>query len=218
MPPGERQAMLAARPGDGDGRRARSSKRPRPRRCRQGGGRCRDPRPPARHPHRRPSGEDHARAGTPVCRRHRRTRACREQRPEAKPADGRQPAQDHRRGDGRGLRRLRRRRRRPRRAPHDIVFEVAPHRRRGMPEVQGPVPRQHPVQYGIQALVINLLVAQMLSLRRRARAGGLRHQALRGLGHAFTMRHGRRPPWRTSCNARCRRFRINSKWLHVVGP
>ncbi len=31
------------------------------------------------------------------------------------------------------------------------------------------------------------------------------------------MRHGRRPPWRTSCNARCRRFRINSKWLHVVG-
>ncbi len=41
-----------------------------------------------------------------------------------------------------------------------------------MPEVQGPdqgpVPRQHPVQYGIgiQALVINLLVAQMLSLRR----------------------------------------------------
>ncbi len=44
-----------------------------------------------------------------------------------------------------------------------------------------------------------------------------RYQALRGLGHAFTMRHGRRPPWRTSCNARCRRFRINSKWLHVVG-
>ncbi len=69
-----------------------------------------------------------------------------------------------------------------------------------------------------QALVINLLVAQMLSLRRRARAGDLRHQALRGLGYAFTMRHGRRPPWRTSCNARCRRFRINSKWLHVVGP
>ncbi len=38
-----------------------------------------------------------------------------------------------------------------------------------MPEVQGPGPisRQHPVQYGIgiQALVINLLVAQMLSLR-----------------------------------------------------
>ncbi len=52
----------------------------------------------------------------------------------------------------------------------------------------------------------------------RARAGDLRHQALRGLGYAFTMRHGRRPPWRTSCNARCRRFRINSKWLHVVGP
>ncbi len=53
-----------------------------------------------------------------------------------------------------------------------------------MPEVQGPgpVPRQHPVQYGIgiQALVINLLVAQMLSLRRRARAGDFRHQALRG--------------------------------------
>ncbi len=45
-----------------------------------------------------------------------------------------------------------------------------------------------------------------------------RYQALRGLGYAFTMRHGRRPPWRTSCNARCRRFRINSKWLHVVGP
>ncbi len=44
-----------------------------------------------------------------------------------------------------------------------------------------------------------------------------RYQALRGLGHAFTMRHGRRLPWRTSCNARCRRFRINSKWLHVVG-
>ncbi len=94
MPPGERQAMLAARPGDGDGRRARSSKRPGARRCRQGGGRGRDPRPrhPARHHHRRPSGEDHARAGTPVCRRHRRTRACREQRPEAEPADGRQPA------------------------------------------------------------------------------------------------------------------------------
>ncbi len=53
---------------------------------------------------------------------------------------------------------------------------------------------------------------------RRARAGDLRHQALRGLSYAFTMRHGRRPPWRTSCNARCRRFRINSKWLHVVGP
>ncbi len=90
MPPGERQAMLAARPGDGDGRRARSSKRPGPRRCRQGGGRGRDPRlrHPARHPHRRPSGEGHARAGTPVCRRHRRTRACREQRPEAEPADG----------------------------------------------------------------------------------------------------------------------------------
>ncbi len=52
----------------------------------------------------------------------------------------------------------------------------------------------------------------------RARAGDLRHQALRGLGYAFTMRHGRRPPWRTSCNARCRRFRINGKWLHVVGP
>ncbi len=63
----------------------------------------------------------------------------------------------------------------------------------------------------------SLLVAQMLSLRRRARAGDLRHQALRGLGHAFTMRHGRRPPWRTSCNARCRRFRINGKWLYVVG-
>ncbi len=77
---------------------------------RQGGGRGRDPRPrhPARHHHRRPSGEDYARAGTPVYRRHRRTRACREQRPEAEPADGRQPAQDHRRGDGRGLRRLRR--------------------------------------------------------------------------------------------------------------
>ncbi len=53
---------------------------------------------------------------------------------------------------------------------------------------------------------------------RRVRAGDLRHQALRGLGYAFTMRHGRRPPWRTSCNARCRRFRINGKWLHVVGP
>ncbi len=52
----------------------------------------------------------------------------------------------------------------------------------------------------------------------RARAGDLRHQALRGLSYAFTMRHGRRLPWRTSCNARCRRFRINSKWLHVVGP
>ncbi len=95
---------------------------------------------------------------------------------------------------------------RERRVLYDIVFEVVP--RRGMPEVQGPnqgpVPRKHPVQYGIQALVINLLVAQMLSLRRRARAGDLRHQALRGLGYAFTMRHGRRPPWRTSCNARCR--------------
>ncbi len=40
--------------------------------------------------------------------------------------------------------------------------------------MQGPVPRQHPVQYGIQALVINLLVAQMLSLRRRARAGDIK--------------------------------------------
>ncbi len=37
---------------------------------------------------------------------------------------------------------------------------------------------------------------------RRVRASDLRHQALRGLGYAFTMRHGRRPPWRTSCNAR----------------
>ncbi len=60
----------------------------------------------------------------------------------------------------------------------------------------------------------SLLVAQMLSL---CRAGDLRHQALRGLSYAFTMRHGRRPPWRTSCNARCRRFWINRKWLHVVG-
>ncbi len=107
-----------SRPGDGDGRRARSSKRPGPRRCRQGAERGRDPRPPARHPHRRPSGEDHARAGTPVCRRHRRTRACREQRPEAEPADGRLPAQDHRRGDGR----------RRSGAPHDIVFEVVERR------------------------------------------------------------------------------------------
>ncbi len=99
---------------------------------RQGGGRGRDPRlrHPVRHPHRRPSGEDYARAGTPVCRRHRRTRACRKQGPEAEPADGRQPAQDHRRGNGRGLRRLRRRHRRPRRsgAPHDIVFEVVERR------------------------------------------------------------------------------------------
>ncbi len=192
MPPGERQAMLAARPGDGDGRRARSSKRPGSRRCRQGVGRGRDPRP--RHPHRRPSGEDHVRAGTPVCRRHRRTRACREQRPEAKPADGRQPAQDHRRGDGRGLRRLRRRR--PRRAPHDIVFEVAPRRDQGMPEVQGPVPRQHPVQYGIQALVINLLVAQMLSLRRRARAGDIKLSEASAMLSRCVMGGGRRgaPP------------------------
>ncbi len=51
----------------------------------------------------------------------------------------------------------------------------------------------------------------------RARAGDLRHQALRGLSYAFTMRHGRRLPWRTSCNARCRRFRVAGKWLHVVG-
>ncbi len=74
---------------------------------------------------------------------------------------------------------------RERRVLYDIVFEVVPRRDQGMPEVQGPgpVPRKHPVQYGIgiQALVINLLVAQMLSLRRRARAGDLRHQALRGL-------------------------------------
>ncbi len=71
-------------------------------------------------------------------------------------------------------------------ARHRVRGRRAPRRDQGMPEVQGPnqgpVPRQHPVQYGIgiQALVINLLVAQMLSLRRRARAGDLRHQALRG--------------------------------------
>ncbi len=95
-----------------------------------------------------------------------------------------------------------------------------------MPEVQGPgpVPRQHPVQYGIgiQALVINLLVAQMLSLRRAVALvqaiSGIKLSEATCLSYAFTMRHGRRPPWRTSCNARCRRFRINSKWLHVVGP
>ncbi len=48
---------------------------------------------------------------------------------------------------------------------------------------------------------------------RRVRAGDLRHQALRGLSYAFTMRscHGRRPPWRTSCNARCRRDRISDQ-------
>ncbi len=53
-------------------------------------------------------------------------------------------------------------------ARHRVRGRRALRRRRGMPEVQGPgpVPRQHPVQYGIQALVINLLVAQMLSLRR----------------------------------------------------
>ncbi len=39
---------------------------------------------------------------------------------------------------------------------------------------------------------------------RCVRAGDLWHQALRGLGYAFTMCHGRKPPWRTSCNARCR--------------
>ncbi len=101
---------------------------------------------------------------------------------------------------------------RERRVLYDIVFEVAPRRRRGMPEVQGPgpVPRQHPVQYGIgiQALVINLLVAQMLSLRRAVALvhaiSGIKLSEATCLGYAFTMRHGRRPPWRTSCNARCR--------------
>ncbi len=85
-----------------------------------------------------------------------------------------------------------------------------------MPEVQGPdqgpVSRQHPVQYGIgiQALVINLLVAQMLSLRRAVAfvqaISGIKLSEATCLGYAFTMRscHGRRPPWRTSCNARCR--------------
>ncbi len=55
-------------------------------------------------------------------------------------------------------------------ARHRVRDRRAPRRDQGMSEVQGPgpVPRQHPVQYGIgiQALVINLLVAQMLSLRR----------------------------------------------------
>ncbi len=198
----------ALMPGDGDGRRARSSKRPRPRRCRQGGGRGRDPRPrhPARHPHRRPSGEDHARAGTPVCRRHRRTRACREQGPEAEPADGRQPAQDHRRGDGRGLRR---RHRRPRRsgAPHDIVFEVV-ERRAEIKEcpkckARGRFPDNIPCStasrpssstcWSPKCCPCAVAFVQAIS--------GIKLSEATCLSYAFTMRHGRRPPWRTSCNA-----------------
>ncbi len=100
-----------------------------------------------------------------------------------------------------------------------------------MSEVQGPgpVPRQHPVQYGIgiQVLVINLLVAQMLSLRRRVRAGDLRHQALRGNLPQLCF-HDALVSWEEAAVAHLLQrpalhvdetgFRINSKWLHVVGP
>ncbi len=91
-------------------------------------------------------------------------------------------------------------------ARHRVRGRRAPRRDQGMPEVQGPVPRQHPVQYGIgiQALVSPQPAGRPDAVPapcRRVRAGDLRHQALRGLGYAFTMRHGRRPPWRTSCNA-----------------
>ncbi len=196
---------------------------------RQGGGRGRDPRlrHPARHHHRRPSGEDYARAGTPVCRRHRRTRACREQRPEAEPADGRQPAQDHRRGNGRGLRRLRRRHGRPRRsgAPHDIVFEVVERRAeiKECPKCKARTKGRFPDNIPCSTASAFRPSSSTCWLPRCCPCAVpsrscRRYQALRGLGYAFTMRHGRRPPWRTSCNARCRRFRINSKWLHVVGP
>ncbi len=111
------------------------------------------------------------------------------QGPEAEPADGRQPLEDHRRGDGRrrGLRPRWRRGCRPG-ASYDIVFEVIERRIdaevKECPDCRGRFPETMPgpLQYGVglQAFVINLPVAQMLSLRRRAGAGGLRAQALRG--------------------------------------
>ncbi len=189
---------------------------------RQGGGRGRDPRlrHPARHPHRRPSGEDHARAGTPVCRRHRRTRtrACREQRqgPEAEPADGRQPAQDYRRGDGRGLRRLRRRHRRPRRsgAPHDIVFEVVERRAeiKECPKCKARTKGRFPDNIPCSTASTSKPSSSTCWSPRCCPCAVALVQAISGiklseatcLGYAFTMCHGRRPPWRTSCNARCR--------------
>ncbi len=119
---------------------------------------------------------------------------------------------------------------RERRVLYDIVFEVAPRRDQGMPEVQGPdqgpVPRQHPVQYGIgiQALVINLLVAQMLSLRRavafvQAISGIKLSEASAMLSRcARVMGGGRRGAPPATPDVDETGFRINSKWLHVVGP
>ncbi len=105
---------------------------------------------------------------------------------------------------------------RERRVLYDIVFEVVERRAeiKECPKCKArgrfPDNMPGPVQYGIgiQALVINLLVAQMLSLRRAVAfvqaVSGIKLSEATCLGYAFTMRHGRRPPWRTSCNARCR--------------
>ncbi len=85
-------------------------------------------------------------------------------------------------------------------ARHRVRGRRAPRRDQGMSEVQGPgpVPRQHPVHYGIgiQALVINLLVAQMLSLRRRARAGDIKLSEASAMLSRCVMGGGRRgaPP------------------------
>ncbi len=121
--------------------------------------------------------------------------ACRRQRPEAEPADGRQLPEDRRRGDGR-RRGLRRRPLRPRGrrtgAPHPLRHRLgglqAPRRRRGqeMPGLPEPVPRDH-----AQAATIRQRSAGLRhqpagcpnpvpAPGRRAGAGDLRAQALRG--------------------------------------
>ncbi len=191
---------------------------------RQGAERGRDPR--LRHPQRRSSGEDHARAGTPVCRRHRRTRACRGQRPEAEPADGRQSAQDHRRGDGRGLRRLRRRHRRPRRsgAPHDIVFEVVERRvdAEECPKCKGRFPDNIPCStasasrpssstcWSPRYCPCAVALVQAISGIKLSEASAMLSRCVMGGGCRGA------PPATPDVDETG--FRINSKWLHVVGP
>ncbi len=89
---------------------------------------------------------------------------------------------------------------------------------------QGPVPRQHTVQYGIgiQALVINLLVAQMLSLRRAVAfvqaISGIKLSEASAMLSRCVMGGGRRGAPPATPNVDETGFRINSKWLHVVGP